>query len=219
MSLQINQYTKTRTKLTSQADDLMDLDSTEDAGSTFESAKIKVSEFIAYVAGQLPPIAMYVIDGTLSSNRTITALTRFTKWVGGNVVVKMADAVNNYGFKVEDNTGAEVGGLGYDQATSSAELELKSSGSTFLNAKDSIIDFNNSMIYGNTVNVGINTDEAEEGAQLEVRSENKGFLKPRLTTTQRDAISRPVAGLEIYNSTTAKMNFYNGDSWEVITSA
>jgi len=219
MSLQINQYTKTRTKLTTQADDLIDFDSTEDAGSTFESAKIKVSEFIGYVAGTLPPVAMYVVDGFLSSNRTITALTRFTKWVGGNVVVKMADAVNNYGFKIEDNTGVETASLGYDQATSSAELELKNSGVIFLSAKDNVFKINGSMIYADAVNAGINTTHPEVTAQLEVFSENKGFLKPRLTTTQRDAIYRPVAGLEIYNSTTAKMNFYNGGSWEVITSA
>ena len=219
MSLQINQYTKTRTKNTTQADDLMDFDSTEDAGSTFESAKIKVSEFIAYAAGQLPPVAMYVVDGFLSSNRTISAFGRWTKWVGGNVVVKMADAMSPYGFKIEDNTGAEVGGLGYDQHESSAELYLKDKGVTFLYANNSVFTLNSSMIYGNTINVGINTDEAELSAQLEVRSTNKGFLKPRLTTTQRDAIPSPVAGLEIYNSTTAKMNFYTGDVWEVITSA
>lgn len=41
---------------------------------------------------------------------------------------------------------------------------------------------------------------------------------PRYTTTARDALS-PAAGLTIYNTTTNKLNFYNGSSWEVVTSA
>jgi DNA-binding transcriptional regulator/RsmH inhibitor MraZ len=40
-----------------------------------------------------------------------------------------------------------------------------------------------------------------------------------MTSTQRDAISSPTAGLVIYNSTSNKLNFYNGSAWEVVTSA
>jgi|GEM_PF-1332964 len=56
-------------------------------------------------------------------------------------------------------------------------------------------------------------------AKLAVSSTTEGFLTPRMTTTQRDAISSPAEGLEIYNLTTHKKNFYNGTAWEVITSA
>ena len=136
MSLQINEYTKTRIKATSKPDDLMDIDSTEDSGSSFESAKMKVSEFIGYVESQLPPITMYVIDGIISANRTITAFGRWTKWKGGDVVVEMANPFNDYGFAVNDFTSAEKARLGFDQATSSGVLEVKNSTGTFLNAND-----------------------------------------------------------------------------------
>ena len=33
------------------------------------------------------------------------------------------------------------------------------------------------------------------------------------TTTQRDALSSPQAGWPIYNSTTNKLNQYNGSAW------
>lgn len=56
-------------------------------------------------------------------------------------------------------------------------------------------------------------------AQVAINSNSKGFLKPCMTTTQRDAIASPAEGLEVYNLTTHKMNFYNGTSWEQITSA
>jgi len=40
-----------------------------------------------------------------------------------------------------------------------------------------------------------------------------GFLPPRMTTTERDAISTPAAGLMIYNTTTNKAQCYNGSTW------
>lgn len=40
----------------------------------------------------------------------------------------------------------------------------------------------------------------------------------QMTTTERDA-SSPTAGKLIYNTTTNKLNFYNGTAWEVVTSA
>ena len=54
-------------------------------------------------------------------------------------------------------------------------------------------------------------------AILQADSTTKGFLPPRMTTTQRNAISSPAAGLMIYNTTTAKLNVYT-TAWEEITS-
>lgn len=56
-------------------------------------------------------------------------------------------------------------------------------------------------------------------AALTITSTTQGFLPPRMTGTERDAISSPTAGLIVYNSTTNKLNFYNGSAWEVVTSA
>lgn len=50
-------------------------------------------------------------------------------------------------------------------------------------------------------------------AVLELKGTTKGFLYPRLTTTQRNAISSPATGLSIYNTTTNTFNYYNGTSW------
>jgi lysophospholipase L1-like esterase len=50
-------------------------------------------------------------------------------------------------------------------------------------------------------------------AELAVDSTTTGFLTPRMTSTQRDAIVSPAEGLEIYNLTTHKKNFYNGTGW------
>jgi uncharacterized protein (TIGR02145 family) len=63
--------------------------------------------------------------------------------------------------------------------------------------------------------VGINTDGSspDPSAILDTKSTNKGFLLPRMTTSQRNAISSPVAGLIIFNTDEKTLNIYNGTSW------
>lgn len=56
-------------------------------------------------------------------------------------------------------------------------------------------------------------------AKLQVDSTTQGFLPPRMTTTERDAIASPAAGLIIYNTTTNKLNMRAAAAWEAITSA
>jgi len=51
-------------------------------------------------------------------------------------------------------------------------------------------------------------------AKLQVDSTTQGFLPPRMTTTQRDAISTPASGLMVYNTTTNKAQCYNGTAWQ-----
>jgi len=41
----------------------------------------------------------------------------------------------------------------------------------------------------------------------------KGFLPPRLSLAQRDAIASPAPGLTIYNTDTNQLNVWNGTSW------
>lgn len=50
-------------------------------------------------------------------------------------------------------------------------------------------------------------------AAVEISSTTQGFLLPRMTTTQRDAITA-VAGLVIFNTTTTKMECYDGTTWQ-----
>lgn len=65
-------------------------------------------------------------------------------------------------------------------------------------------------------NVGIGTVNPAASAALDITSTTKGFLAPRMTTTQRNAIASPATGLQVYNTSLNKLNFYNGTSWRAL---
>lgn len=61
----------------------------------------------------------------------------------------------------------------------------------------------------------IDYQPADPSAMLEVSATDRGFLPPRLTTAQRDAIASPAVGLVIFNTTTNKHEGYNG-TWNAM---
>jgi uncharacterized protein (TIGR02145 family) len=63
--------------------------------------------------------------------------------------------------------------------------------------------------------VAVNSDGSspDGSAMLEVKSTDKGFLPPRMTTTQRDAIGSPAEGLMIYNTDDGSLQFWDGTWW------
>lgn len=48
---------------------------------------------------------------------------------------------------------------------------------------------------------------------LTLNSTTLGFLPPRMTTTQKNAITSPTSGLTLYDSTLNDLQFYNGSTW------
>ena len=53
----------------------------------------------------------------------------------------------------------------------------------------------------------------EASSLVTINSTTRGFLPPRMTTTQKNAIATPAAGLVVYDSTTNKLCCYNGSTW------
>lgn len=69
-----------------------------------------------------------------------------------------------------------------------------------------------------TGNVGVGAAPVTSAA-LAVTSTTQGFMPPRMSEAQRDAIATPGEGLVIYNLTSHKLNVRVAAAWEVITSA
>jgi hypothetical protein len=135
---------------------------------------------------------------------------------------------------------ASNGTVGIGTGTPGAKLEVRDTGNTVvLIAGDSTsatqlnFDANTSAVISQKMNapiifetnltekmritgggvVGIGTISPSAAARLEVSSSTSGFLPPRMTTTQRDAISSPPNGLMLYNSTTDKLQVRAAGAW------
>lgn len=66
--------------------------------------------------------------------------------------------------------------------------------------------------------VGIGTTTPAASAMLDVTSTTKGFLPPRMTSTQMNAIAAPAAGLMVYcsNCTPAGLYTSDGSAWSAV---
>lgn len=65
----------------------------------------------------------------------------------------------------------------------------------------------------NAQNVGIGTTTPNPSAKLEIASTTKGFLPPRMTLAQRNAIVNPTLGLIIFCYDCDELQIYNGTNW------
>lgn len=61
--------------------------------------------------------------------------------------------------------------------------------------------------------VGIGIHNPDQSAILELSSKKKGFLPPRLTTLERNAIAKPAVGLLIFNTNKNCIEWYTGSGW------
>jgi len=81
----------------------------------------------------------------------------------------------------------------------------------------------NISLFSSAQNVGIGTTAPNASAQLDVTSTNSGFLPPRMTYVQRNAIVNPAAGLIVYctdcSGGAGEMNYFNGNIWMNMTIA
>jgi hypothetical protein len=61
--------------------------------------------------------------------------------------------------------------------------------------------------------MGVGATSPNASARFQVDSTTQGVLFPRMTTTQKNAIATPAAGLVVYDNTTNKLCCYNGSTW------
>lgn len=101
------------------------------------------------------------------------------------------------------------GGDGARQAATEIAFRLSASKATG--------DGNAVMTLKGAGNVGIGTASPNAAALLDLNSTTRGFLLPRMTTSQRDLIASPPNGLVIYNTTLNKFQGVESGSWVSFT--
>ena len=110
-----------------------------------------------------------------------------------------------------------AGAGGYGLGIQGGQFRLYTGGSTtrfsFLN------DWAGTEIFTikGTGALGIGNSSPHASSLLDITSTTKGLLPPRMTTTQKNAIASPAAGLIIYDTSLSKLCVYT-TAWETITS-
>jgi hypothetical protein len=153
------------------------------------------------------------VDGQiLLSNNAVTDFNRLQ--LGGTT--SSFPAIKRNGttteFRLADDSG--YSGIRASQVISN-NLVLSNTDAIFNNAST------NARINVYTGGIGIETNGStanNASALLQVNSVTQGFLPPRMTTTQKNAIATPATGLIVFDTTLAKLCVYNGSAWETITS-
>jgi len=133
------------------------------------------------------------VNGTARVSGRITALN------GANMTL-----TSNYAAEIGFNVNGRLG-IGYNVASGSIIQALFSTSAADLFVQP----------FGGALMIGENV-LPNASASVQINSTTKGFLPPRMTTTQRDAITTPATGLQIYNTTTNTNDYYNGTEWAAI---
>ena len=116
-------------------------------------------------------------------------------------------------------TGAILDGttLKITDAGGTSSVDLSSlAGGTGSQTLSQVLDLGNDAGDKAIVNIsqqGIGTVSPDASAALEINSTTQGFLPPRMTSAEREAISTPATGLMIFNTDENKWQGFNGTLW------
>ena len=157
-------------------------------------------------------------DITTTINKTGTGSYSL---IDANVTETSIPSGTNYifNFKVNSVSQASLTNLGLFSIKGKTGSGWGSSYILGTQSTDAVIN-----AYGNnTLQIYDRSNKSQENipnAVLNVSSANKGFLPPRLTTAERDAVTWVAgdAGMMIFNTTLVKLQVWNGAAWETITS-
>jgi len=156
-----------------------------------------------------------VTGATITGNFTTSGPTNAT-----NIANDQTTGVLNFGgtsgtgaITLGQSTAAQTVGIatGVNATGVTKTLNLGTGG-----ASGSTTSITIGSVLGTTA-VGIGTAPSVS-AVLDVQSTVRGVRFPNMTTTQKNAVATPGAGLVVFDTTLAKLCVYSGSAWQTITS-
>lgn len=165
-----------------------------------------------------------IVDGAVTQSKLDASSVGTIQIVDNSVTDSKIADVSWAKISATPNT---VGGYGITDAVTDNDLQtelsnyLPLSGGALtgnLTVQTNGLSVGGSLLNTTTDGVVIGGATPNSSAVLDIRSVTKGLLIPRVTTAQRDAISTPAQGLQIYNTSENKPQYYDGSTWQDYTS-
>jgi hypothetical protein len=166
---------------------------------------------------------------TVAANKAVTGSGAFAVEATGalslgvnasstSIAIGQATVVANFvgGITIASSkTIVGLGAMSVDAASGSTLSVGTASNALTIGQSAKVTTINGLVSLGSTLAMG---SAAHASALVTLASTTQGFLPPRGTTTNRDAIGTPAEGLIFYNTSTHKLNLYT-TGWEAVTSA
>ena len=155
-----------------------------------------------------------VVASTITCNTSLTCTGRINivgngLSIGGNALI-YADSGNGNIYLL-DGSATTFNRLIFGSAGASFPAIARSSTSLVVCLADATA--------GASLGVGMaSATGVVASAVIQADSTTKGFLPPRMTTTQKNAILTPATGLVVYDTTLNTLAVYTGAAWEAVTS-
>lgn len=174
---------------------------------------------LSVLSGVIAPVAVIGVDGDFyidSATSTIFGPKIAGAWPSGVSLIGADGAQGPAGAPGATGPQGPTGATGTAGAAG-AQGPTGSAGATGpqgpIGASPFTLDGSSAVF--TTGSVGIGVDPPDTTALLEVASATKGFLAPRMTTTQRLAITSPANGLIVYDTVLKSLEVYDavGTAW------
>jgi hypothetical protein len=149
-----------------------------------------------------------------SMQGTIGAGSVVTNQYGYFADSSMIGATNNYAFYSNIASGSNRWNIYMNGTAANYLAGVLNIGSTTLAGFQ--LDVNGTARMQSTLKVGAATTQ-NASSVLDIESTTQGFLPPRMTTTQKNAITSPATGLIVFDTTLGKLCVFS-TTWQTITS-
>jgi uncharacterized protein (TIGR02145 family) len=171
---------------------------------------------INWGVGKYYLVVDFDINGTISSTAPEQLVTVPYSFYAGNAGNGMSSVIDNgdgtLTFNYADGTTYTTTQLTGLQGTSGSIPPGSVAGNTpYWDGSQWVVDGAN--FYNNGAGLGVGTVTPDASSLLDVSSNSKGFLAPRMTVTERNAIVNPSDGLQIFNTTSGCPNYYYNGNW------